>query len=76
MHPKDMTQRKQITINQWLETNDAAAELGLTPRQLRKLRSQLKLGKHYRCKNPQAARKEYLWNASRIEQIFTVEDTI
>lgn len=71
-----MIKRTQVTSSAWSETNQAAAELGLTPRQLRKLRSQLKLGKHYRCKNPKAARKEYLWNLSKIEQFFTLDDTI
>lgn len=53
----------------WLETNAAAAELGLTPRQLRKLREQMKAGKHYRVKNPRSARPEYLWSVERIESL-------
>lgn len=59
---------------QWVETDLAAAELGLTPRQLRKLRPQLKAGKHYRVKNPQSARPTYLWHIQRIETLMIPEE--
>lgn len=56
-------------MSSWIETADAAAELGLTPRQLRKLRGQMNARVHYRVKNPRAARPEYLWNVEAIEKL-------
>ncbi len=57
----------------WVETDQAATELGITPRQLRKLRSQMKAGHHFRVKNPRAARPEYLWRVERIERLLVPE---
>lgn len=56
-------------MSKWLETSAAAAELGLTPRQLRALRLQMKAGKHYRVKNPRSARPEYLWKVEQCESL-------
>ncbi len=56
-------------MSKWLETNEAAALLSLKPRQLRKLRQQMKKGKHFICKNPRATRHEYLWNVTAIEKL-------
>lgn len=56
-------------MSKWLETSAAAAELGLTPRQLRALRLHMEAGKHYRVKNRQAARPEYLWKVEAIEKV-------
>lgn len=55
----------------WLSTTRAAADLGLTPRQLLALRAAgvLESGKHYRKKNPQAARPSYLWHVDRCSKI-------
>lgn len=59
-------------MSKWYETNEAADELGLRPRQLRKLRTKMfKAGKHYRLKNPQATRPEYLWNVESIDATLT-----
>jgi predicted ArsR family transcriptional regulator len=56
----------------WAETNQAAEELGITPRQLRKLRASLfKAGTHYRVKNPTAARPEYLWHVEKCAKQLT-----
>lgn len=52
----------------WLDTNTIAARLGISPRQLRKIRPGMKAGHHYRVKNPQAYRPEYLWHLERIEE--------
>lgn len=57
----------------WVATDQAAAELGITPRQLRKLRSQMKPGHHYRVKNARAARPEYLWHPERIQVLLIPE---
>ncbi len=57
--------------SEWSETAAAADEMGITPRQLRRLRKQLKAGTHYRVKNPRAARPEYLWHVKRIEPLLT-----
>ncbi len=55
----------------WIETEQAAFKLGITPRQLLKLRSKgvFKAGKHYRKKNPIAARPTYVWNVDRCEKV-------
>jgi hypothetical protein len=52
----------------WYDSKIAAVELGITERQLRKLRAEgiLKKGKHYRLKNPTAAKPNYLWNVRAI----------
>jgi hypothetical protein len=62
-------------LKQWEETATAAAALGLTPRQLRKLRTQiLKPKKHYRVKNPVSSRPEYVWNVEAIAPLLTPND--
>ncbi|WP_103666438.1 hypothetical protein [Pseudanabaena sp. BC1403] len=55
----------------WIPTEQAAVELGITPRQLRKLRLQgvFKAGKHYRKKNPIAARPTYVWHCDRCAKV-------
>lgn len=53
----------------WMETAIAAAELGLKPKQLRKLREQMQPGFHFRVKNRRSARPEYLWNVERIKAL-------
>ena len=55
----------------WIETDQAAVQLGITPRQLLKLRSKgiFKAGKHWRKKNPIAARPTYVWHAERCSKI-------
>jgi hypothetical protein len=50
----------------WQETNQAAATLGLKPRQLRSLRECLKAGEHYRVLNPKAAKHRYIWHVERV----------
>lgn len=59
--------RPQGSLNiEWLDTNFAAAALGITPRQLRKLRSGMKIGIHYRTISPRnAGRPTYQWNLRR-----------
>jgi hypothetical protein len=52
----------------WADTRAAADFLGITPRQLRKLRKDglFKLGKHYRITtSPMAAKPNYLWHCER-----------
>jgi len=55
----------------WLDTDRAAVKLGITPRQLRELRKQgfFKAGKHYRKKNPLAARPAYIWHVEKCLKI-------
>lgn len=55
----------------WLETDQAAVQLGITPRQLLKLRSKgiFKVGRHYRKKNPVAARPTYIWHVEKCSKI-------
>jgi hypothetical protein len=55
----------------WLETDQAAVKLGITRRQLLKLRSKgvFKSGKHYRKKNPIAARPTYIWHVEKCSKI-------
>lgn len=63
--------------SEWKETTQAAQELGLTPRQLLKLRTQLfTAGKHYRCKNPTVPdkQKRYLWHVTRCEPLLTPQE--
>lgn len=62
--------------HQWVATDLAAAELGLTPRQLRKLRAEglMKAGKHYRCLNPKSSKPRYLWHVQRIESLLVPEE--
>ncbi len=58
----------------WVETSQAAAQLGLTPRQLLKLRSQIfTAGKHYRVKNPTVPERQrrYLWHVARCEPLLS-----
>jgi len=58
----------------WFDTNEACEQLGLKPKQLRKLRSQMKVAHHFRVKNPKAVRPEYLWHVARIEALLTPEE--
>ncbi|MDX2254701.1 MAG: hypothetical protein NW214_04215 [Pseudanabaenaceae cyanobacterium bins.39] len=55
----------------WMETEQAALQLGITPRQLLKLRSKgiFKAGKHWRKKNPIAARPTYIWHVEKCSKI-------
>ncbi len=55
----------------WLDTDRAAEALGITPRQLRQLRKNgiFKAGKHYRKKNPTAARPAYIWHVEKCLKI-------
>jgi len=55
----------------WMDTDLAAIELGITRRQLLKLRLKgvFKSGKHYRKKNPIAARPTYVWHIERCSKI-------
>lgn len=55
----------------WADTDQAALQLGITPRQLRELRKRgvFKSGKHYRKKNPQAANPRYVWHIERCSKI-------
>lgn len=58
---------KQLS-SAWADTNTAADFLGISPRQLRKLRKEglLKLGKHYRVTtSATAARPTYRWHCDR-----------
>ncbi|MBD2743685.1 helix-turn-helix domain-containing protein [Coleofasciculus sp. FACHB-1120] len=57
---------------QWLDTAAAAAVLGISARQLRKLRKEglFKLGKHYRIPSaPGASRPTYQWHCDRIAEV-------
>ncbi len=58
---------------QWVETDIAIQSLGITARQLRSIRAQLKPGYHYRVKNPTAAKPRYLWHVARIEPVLSPE---
>jgi len=55
----------------WIETTQAAEQLGITSRQLLELRRQghFKSGKHYRKKHPAAHRPTYLWHVERCSEI-------
>ena len=55
----------------WIDTDQAALQLGITPRQLLKLRSKgvFKAGKHWRKKNPIAARPAYVWHVEKCSKI-------
>lgn len=57
----------------WMNSVQAGEELGISPRQLRKLRSQMKAGIHYRVKNPRSARPEYLWNVEKVKLLLIPE---
>lgn len=58
---------------EWVETKLAAAKLGITPRQLRKLRSGMKIGTHYRVISPRAAvRPTYQWNLAKCSEYLEV----
>lgn len=51
----------------WLSTVPAAAELGISPRQLRSLRADLRFGTHYRSVGrASASRQTYQWNTAAI----------
>lgn len=51
----------------WVDTNTAAINLGISPRQIRRLRSQgiFQPGKHYRLSNPKSRRPTYIWHRLR-----------
>lgn len=55
----------------WIDTDQAAVQLGITRRQLLKLRLKgvFKAGKHYRKKNPIAYRPTYVWHVERCSKI-------
>ncbi len=55
----------------WISTDKAAVQLGITPRQLLKLRSQgiFKIGIHYRKVNPIAYRPSYIWHCERCAKV-------
>ncbi len=59
----------------WMETKPAAKELGISFWLLRKLRRDgaLKGGTHYRVKNPQSEKPQYLWHVGRIAKLMTPE---
>jgi hypothetical protein len=53
----------------WLPTNYAAASLGISARQLRKLKAGMKLGVHYRIiSSRSAARPTYQWNVDKVAE--------
>lgn len=56
---------------EWVETNVAVESLGITARQLRKIRSQLKPGFHYRVMNPKATKPRFLWHVARVEAVLS-----
>jgi hypothetical protein len=61
----------------WNGTTEAAAILGVSAQFLRKtLIHQLKAGKHYRCKNPQAPPRgrRYVWKTALIEPLLIPHD--
>lgn len=63
-----MLKTKSQQTSCWVDTNAAALALGITPRHIRKLRSQglFKLGKHYRiASSPSCSRPTYLWHVER-----------
>ncbi len=55
----------------WIDTDQAAVELGITRRQLLELRRQghFKAGQHYRKKNPTAHRPTYIWHVEKCSKI-------
>jgi hypothetical protein len=55
----------------WVNTEQAALQLGITPRQLRELRKQgfFKSRKHYRKMNPTAYRPTYIWHVENCSKI-------
>lgn len=58
---------------EWVDTQFAAAKLGITPRQLRKLRSGMKIGVHYRVISPKnAVRPTYQWNLTKCSNYLEV----
>jgi hypothetical protein len=70
-----MPKRGRPLSKQWMNSNDAAAHLGISPRQLRKLRTEglFKLGTHYRIiSKPGAARPTYLWHGDRCAEALEV----
>lgn len=58
---------------EWVDTDVAVETLGITARQLRTIRPQLKAGYHYRVKNPKARKPRYLWHVTRIESVLVPE---
>lgn len=59
---------------EWVDTEVAVESLGISARQLRTIRTQLKAGFHYRVKNPKARKPRYLWHVSRIEPVLVPDD--
>ena len=54
--------------SEWVDSNTAAAELGIQPRQLRKLRKEnfFRVGMHYRIiSKPNAGKPRYVWHVDR-----------
>lgn len=61
-------------VRTWLSTPEAAEALGISSRQLRILRADLKFGTHYRSiSRASAMRKTYQWNLNKI-QAFLEQD--
>lgn len=61
-----------MSKSDWLPTSQAAAQLGLSARQLLKLRTQVfSSGTHYRVKNPKVPERQrrYLWHVQRCEPL-------
>jgi hypothetical protein len=70
--PMKMTKTEPKSRAAWLDTNAAATELGLSARQLRRLRKQglFKLGKHYRITSaPKAGRPTYQWHCQHCSEL-------
>jgi hypothetical protein len=68
-----MPRPKGATNIEWVETKLAAEKLGITPRQLRKLRTGMKIGVHYRVISPRAAaRPTYQWNLAKCREYLEV----
>ncbi|NEQ28473.1 MAG: DNA-binding protein [Microcoleus sp. SIO2G3] len=60
--------RPKAGTSEWVDSNTAAKELGITPRRLRQLRKDglLRLGRHYRIvSKPSASRPAYRWHVDR-----------
>lgn len=62
-------------MTDWLSTREAAIALGVSHGQMLRLRDQdvFKSGKHYRKKNPIAARPSYVWHIDRCGDALSYE---
>lgn len=68
-----MAKRGRPLSSDWLKTNEAAIVLGITARQLRKIRPGLKHGYHYRTiSRAGAIRPAYIWNRLRLEEFLSI----